>query len=952
MHRSPGLHGLVNMTTARIFAIAILFAGLFAAVAPTTHAANGDWTPEYLTGLSDSVREIALAHDGERLAAAYKYANSNGVGFSIRAAGASGAWTQQNPQAVAAATNLVFLHLVNTGAGKWLIMGMPNAGGFLYAYTSTDDGATWTQATAYTGTPSGYDVVAIAGGKVGLGVCTTGGGPLTYKESLDGGATWSAGFRLDDNLGNPSQSSGTAFLCYYSPALTARSDGTIYLEGNGFCGGGIYACTYSISSLSGGTQFWSVPFYNGGACPTGCAPVDGSAGFLAYASSPTTNQPWFLASPQNGDPIVSYRNTGGSCASANPHTRVFSAAYQGAGTYDTTGTPAPCTPTSGFQGVSSLTGCTDYGFTKYDRIAGNSAHTFIEAFGHTTLCGGVGFEVNLKSSLTAAWVPTYTDVSQSNVFDVDMTPSKSYVAFVDTAAASQVKVIWANTPTAVAPTPNASATVTGLVGFDVDPTGGTAIARTSTGAIVSVFSGQSLGAPVTSVETGCNRDSGVTAFTLHVAYVTCDPATHNANVLRIRTNMLAHVTTEPLNQCDSQHPIFPGSDDYTLNPDPEAYANEVRTFQLLSIDFTQAQNTGHGGINQCRLQAAFGASFETGKVGVLTADATKCLEDDCISNHDAPRRIASAWSQYDPAGNPISHMCAVLPIAVPGQSSPAAVMAADDSGTTKIYMWNRDTFSPQVNLAESAAGIFSQGRGIGCGKGDKALIETATAIVAFNITSQQQAWPPIPLSTLPPLRGAAESYDGKWGAAVTSGSLCPSSAAHGCVLMLNMTTGGIACTAPLPAGDFREVRLTEKAQNLFDATSSEIDRWDMHACTTGQSQGEGSFDDGCGPTAPTHCPGAGGPGSGGAGDSGKDGASSSYWTDETKFVLGILVIVVFCIFAAKKVSENRDVIFGFGILGWIADVFFGLWPVWSLIAAGAIGVAAFGKRITQAAGVR
>lgn len=930
-----------------LLTVALFASGALVSILPSAQAANGDWTLEHVDSLTDTVTQTSMAHNGEVVAMAYKYRGSGSdglIGFSVRDS-TTGAWTEQNGDLSSGVhpTDQVNVQLIyvsgSGGATVWVVSATDQTAFSTKIYRSTNNGVAWS--TIVSEVDCGGNRANLV--RISATILALNCGHVLHK-SADGGATWGSGVNFMDNAGTTGETAtqtldGSNAVFYWTGTTLQAIWQWANANGDG------YATTNS------GMSIWSVSY--GGPCPTDlggtrCDFVT-AAGCGIACYTPAGN--WRISG--TGTPIYVADYQAYSFRSYVPTTG-NPLGFQSSVTNDKIGVA------SGTPEDIKTAGCTALGTHTNgynDAVSGNAGNLYVAPFMCTTGTGFTGLNINIKSGVAGSWTQSYNNpaITSSGVVDVDQTPSKSFVFYNNGALGNIGEILWATNPTSTTPTPSATASVTALVGFDVDPTGGTVIARYDGGGTVGVFSGQALGAPVQEVETDCNRDSGVTAFTLDVAYVTCDPDDNSADFLRIRTNELEHITTVPLGQCDTNHPIHDGEDDYSLNPDPEAFVNEIRSFQLLSIDFTQAQGsstdgiagTGTGAIKYCRLQAAFGASFETGKVGVLTADAARCISDDCRVNMDANRRIASAWSQYDPASNPISHMCAVIPITIPGQTSAAAIMAVDDSGTTKIYSWNRDTYTPGVALAESAAGIFSQGRGVGCGKGDRVLVSTDTKLAAFNVTSQLPAWTPITLPAVPPQRGTAMSYDGKWGVQVTSGSLCPSTDEFGCAMMVNMTSGTSDCTYPLPDGVFHEIRLTDHAVNLFIATSSEIDRWDVTSCTDAPS-GEGGFDDGCGPTAPMECPGTGdgGDGGGGSGDGcgaiicpptgGVGGLSSSALT----LFLGIVIVAAFAASMHEKTGTGAAGLAIFAVLGLFIGYALGYIHLWVIVALASIGIGA------------
>lgn len=491
-HATPRVHGKTSRNAPRMtrhvgaaFLLAITaLLGTVVIKTPIVNAANSDWTSEFDDKLAETPRQISINHDGERLGLAYLKTSTNAVAFDVRST--TGIWTQKNAAAIPNADLAYEIRLLNLGANHWVIFALiGNPASSVAAYYSTNDGTTWTQ-TIITGTSVDADATVIPATasqpqKIGVVACV--GGNLKYYHSTDGAATFQFIQFIDDNAASPTGTSSANTTCRGSGtnagdaiAITADLNGQAYVVYRG----GSDQPSY-VSSNGASDNFWNVPFTSGCSGPNVCPSVNGGTTGLIV----TKNSIVGVSFPHNGDTFFSSRVD--SCTTTVPTTILAPFSIYAGGAF--TGAPqeSPCGTTgSAFQKMSPNT-CTNWQFNRHDHMAGNSNHVFIAAFGHSSLCtiGGnpSGFEVDLKPSITGAWATTFTDASQTNVYDVDMTPAKAWAAYVDTST-GQVKLSWSSQPTST--TISRTFTGTNIIGADADPFRKVIAMRTSTGGVQAI----------------------------------------------------------------------------------------------------------------------------------------------------------------------------------------------------------------------------------------------------------------------------------------------------------------------------------------------------------------------------------------------------------------------------------------------------------------------------------
>lgn len=809
---------------ARSLAALLLIAASLLAFTPQAQAVNSDWTSEYPSSLTDSVRELALAHDGERLGMAYRFSGSNAIGFSIRST--TGVWTQKSATAVAAADVTTAIYLYNLDPTTWVIIGSSATAAHFVSYKSSDDGVTWSSSHNIADNVVSLEAAVLSSTKMGAVYCKN-DGAVRYQHSLDGGTSWTTEVRLDDNVGSPTSSSGTTAPCdstFGKVGITKASDGNAYVVWSAA------GKAYLVHTIGGGDVAWSVPFYNGGSCPSGCNPVDGGSTTLSYALNGFggASSSYLFEMPRNGDVITVFRNQNSACnPGKTPNTLVYSATYLGNSPTDSSGGVCnTVSPAGTFKPITTAS-CSGYETTGTDHIAGNAGHTFIVGMGHTTLCGTAGFEIDLLTSLSGSWSRTYDDPSQTKIFAVDMTPSKAYAAFVDTTAGGLVKVVYANAPTAS--TPTASVAVSNLRGFDVDDSGAVAIARLSGGTTVQVFGGQTLSAGATATDSDCTgKLDGVSAYAsssdIYTTYFECANGSGAANSMKIRSGTLGSPVIP--STCNG---FADGNVDTFLDVNVPDTLREISGLTSFPIDFSQCEEQSGPGV--AHVTTAWAFSTTNGQVGVFAA----------TQNNDLADHSDSAFITFDPGTSPdVAQMCAW---AVDGVDHMGAVGL---QAGTKFYLPTVSTHADGLTTAPDSAitldyspgGTFSLAKALSCAQYRAAIINepggttphsfavicTVAGHCPTGISTGQPLWTPKTLTGTIASRAAVLSGNGAWASYIDLNGI------H----IVNATNGVEQSVFSEPeTGVFWDMRMDRSGSSLWLAYTDNIYRYDISAATCG-----------------------------------------------------------------------------------------------------------------------
>lgn len=408
-------------------------------------------------------------------------------------------------------------------------------------------------------------------------------------------------------------------------------------------------------------------------------------------------------------------------------------------------------------------------------------------------------------------------------------------------------------------TADATASVTGLVGFDVDPTGGIAIARTASGENVLVYSAQNLGTAIsptidTNCATGANPyEDAVMAKSLFtgagsqlVAFLSCTVG-GDSNQFQIRQANGDPPTEDDFDGC--QPAAVAGGDvcvyDIPLDEfeEPiESALGQLGQIQDWPIDFSR-RDTSFFGLDNRYITWAFATQqcnnppgpshcdgTENGEVGVV-AVTTQGAEG---NNVDKVQQIPN---------QDVSDFCVGLDgtqyyIGASGEGQPARTwrfnLDIDNSGFAFL----------DVDIVEPGSTMHSSTLGIACG-GGQVLVEADTT---YLHTRQGAFLDSIEFTGTQVRRGLALSDEFVHSTDPDLDSDSCSTATEGtndCVQygvavrgttahVLNLTGGVIQelATITLPSGTFHSVFMDRTAQNVWIATSTNIARYSVLAVTT------------------------------------------------------------------------------------------------------------------------
>jgi hypothetical protein len=371
----------------------------------------------------------------------------------------------------------------------------------------------------------------------------------------------------------------------------------------------------------------------------------------------------------------------------------------------------------------------------------------------------------------------------------------------------------------------ATATVSNLVGFDVDTHAGTTvIARTGTaGANVQTWNGITLGSSISTATTGCNRSNGVIAAISVVAYLHCD-SNENPSELRIRGSNLGD-------------PFFSDCDDADVCPQNVPLNNAGVCFGN-SGESGLADRTVIDAIADTedvpltwdyvtdRLPAtadsrAIAIAFTTtaGRIGILQYTA---------SDDPAGSNICDYWAvelaNYGSFGSTIEQLCSWR------FGSANLIGVVDDQSSARLYQYTPVIRSNGVldgTLSEFPALGVSNGIGIACAGEYVAIMTQAQApsknLYVFNITrgSGQPQWSFTVES--PKQRGVALSGDAKWVGFVDGGKIRVAWTSNGTIVG-NITSDN---------SENKQLRMSFAGNNLWQAKTTSIARYEISVVTGG-----------------------------------------------------------------------------------------------------------------------
>lgn len=368
-----------------------------------------------------------------------------------------------------------------------------------------------------------------------------------------------------------------------------------------------------------------------------------------------------------------------------------------------------------------------------------------------------------------------------------------------------------------------SATVTGLVGFDVDPAGVTAIARTDLGEYVRVYPAGTLAGP-SSKDTDCLTgvlEGGVAAQSSHVAYFDCDGGGDVVQV-EIRSPSLGSPNRPPVcndagfcvEDIETECGVFTGCIEGDQDDD-----ERMAIVEELPIDYSNNQN---GPVDEDSVFIGMAFTDTSGKLGVWTYVMRNNGEDtsDVVSVGIANQAADQICSHRDPNGATYLY-----------GSSYTSNVRGFRVGFSFQGVLSDDTVVPSMTSVFPGSASTAGPAGVSCGDYRLAILNNdKLTIWARNANGQSSA--PLLTQTLveePPLSGVATSYNGEY-TAYASG-------AKWYVIYSGTNTtavdGEILCEGDMPTGTFQDMKMHGAGSSLWIATSTTIARYDTFDCTTG-----------------------------------------------------------------------------------------------------------------------
>jgi len=794
--------------TLTLLATGLILLGTLAFLPPQTQAlpATGDWAVEQAGGTT--VNNFGMDGGNNKVGIAYEGLGILKLGFTLKTG--SGLFATKTADVSGSNLRLDDPDLVFLGGSTWVVAAKNHANSDLLTYRTTDDGATWTLVNTLTSTSAGSDwgggLAHFGANVVGITYMDTAGNVL-FEQSTDGGLTWSNGSCLTDNASTPNLACQATHIgvfnsdigyeqvivgstptyrvnVVFTTALGSPADGKMF----------------GVWTTGPDANFWTIPYTaDGGSSATAnvintVAHAGGSSAIItnggiaegyemttSFADSPTTGLDNYLVNehmPASGGPAI--------------------------------------TTTSFTSGATNLNQQAGVG---HARPSSNGVTELVPIFRSDNQ-----LDVWMRTGTTGAFTSAYqvTGCSTCNVVASWMNDTVAYVAYKNPGV-SNIVVIHAPVG-AQGILPTATVSVSALSAMDVDPTGTIVIARTNSGATVRTFSGSTL-VQAASKSTNCASDDnyGVTALQANTAFVTCNASTHLADQIEVRNANLLNPSRP--SRCDSNHPLDDSSYNLALNSTLDD-TRMIQSFKILSIDFENSDNSLSGSHEHCRAQYGMAASTNTGLAGVITFDS----DHPFFEAGNTQGTPSSAFALFDPTAGPVDEVCInILNPQTPADPTGWHLFAADSQANTKEFLFNQDVDDPQIAEIHSFGGAFNGAMGVGCNKREIVVVETSGGqVAAYNLTSGTQPWTAKTVVS-PKFRGLTAALDAQVFAYVDGSR----------AYVAGMGNGTVLCMADLPSGTFKDIRLTDKAQNMYIATDVAIDKYPLSSCVGFQPETNG-----------------------------------------------------------------------------------------------------------------
>lgn len=446
-----------------------------------------------------------------------------------------------------------------------------------------------------------------------------------------------------------------------------------------------------------------------------------------------------------------------------------------------------------------------------------------------------------------------------------------------------------------------TATVTDLVGFDVDPTGNLVVVRYNNGEDVATHDSLTL-AQAATVDTNCGtRSNGVMAQSdgtdTFAFYIQCDPGDNDPIGMRIRTGSLNTPTSSQLNGCGTSCADFTLTDFSSSGGDGLNELGEIDAFPI-----TYREQSATTFTSSFYLSWGWSSLDNTGTVGV-----------NAFSNHQSDLGPADDRRSYDIGfsnGN-ANQVCT-------GVDGEQTYLAAVRSGAlSRVYpiSFNFETEGGSVlaDLVPQSGGtpttyssVQGGGEGVACGDGLVAILNGGGIWVMNRDGGLYRSYPDVAVDP----RGVAlsqETVNSQYLAYVDGASW----------VVRDLADNATLCSGTMPSGSLIGFYLTGGAQNLYvgtDAASNNLARFELgDVCTPVVDEETG---DDIPPEAPTPTGGL----FGGAGAAIAPGLGTS--TFGGNLFLGIIVVAG-CAAGTFALAKGR-------IAGLILGVGIGVVLAWGL----------------------
>lgn len=371
----------------------------------------------------------------------------------------------------------------------------------------------------------------------------------------------------------------------------------------------------------------------------------------------------------------------------------------------------------------------------------------------------VAKNINCADGTATFQVPAYLATQNADVGAIS--DLRYFVAFHQTAFAASPdgsvavdNIDLGTVPAASSAT--ASVSVSGLVGFDVDVTGNTILARLNDGT-VAAYNANSLTQKGVSVQTNCNRVGGVAALRDVVSYLHCDSGDPgDVDELHIRSSSLGAPLFSEL--CEGNYCYADLADEDLAGAQDDQL--DIGNMLEFPYDYSFGDDSF---LNQ--VGAAWAYTTTTGHLGVMTYVWTNNAQD--FSHYtekdlglgQAPDAICTTVDGNDGTYSNYSDGISYV-YAVSNQGNPRGYLV---SMTGLNHVDGDNDMVPTMDLVFSGSGSTSGAIGVGCGEGVFALI-TTTTLTVWDCRQCNNAQPYIVLSGLSGVEynGLDVSDDGRW----------------------------------------------------------------------------------------------------------------------------------------------------------------------------------------------